>query len=65
MELEPEDEADDADNEPSLGSFDRLTNQDKSWRQQSEWAFVDGEHDDCDLEDDDPDEAKLQPAVMS
>lgn len=66
MEREPEDEGDDAEDEPSLGSFDRMTDQERSWRQQSLWAFpaVDGEQDDCDREDDDPDELKLQPAVM-
>jgi hypothetical protein len=32
MELEREDEADDADDEPSLGSFDRMTGDSKSWR---------------------------------
>ena len=31
MELEPEDEADDSDDEPSLGSFDRMTDQSKPW----------------------------------
>jgi len=29
MELEPEDEADDAEHEPSLGSCDRMTDQTK------------------------------------
>jgi hypothetical protein len=66
MEQEPEDEADDSDLEPSLGSFDRMTNQEKAWRTQSLYAYpaVDGEHDDCDSEDADPDECKLQPAEM-
>lgn len=52
MELEPEDEADDAEDEPSLGSFDQMANQEKSWRTQSLWAFpaVDGEHDTADAE---------------
>jgi hypothetical protein len=56
MEREPEDEDDTADAEPSLGSFDRMTNQDKSWRRTSLWAFpaVDGEQDDADREDSDP-----------
>jgi hypothetical protein len=42
-----------------------MTNQEKSWRTQSMWAFpaVDAEQDDCDREDCDPDECKLQPAV--
>jgi hypothetical protein len=52
--------------EPSLGSFDRITDQDKAWRQQSLWAFpaIDGEQDDADREDDDPNEAKQQPPEM-
>ena len=52
MELEPEDDADDSDLEPSLGSFDRMMNQDKAWRTQSLYAFpaVDGEHDTADDE---------------
>ena len=52
MELEPEDEDDDSDAEPSLGSFDRMSDQDRAWRTQSLWAFpvVDGEHDTADLE---------------
>lgn len=67
MELEPEDEGDDADDEPSLGSFDRMADQSKAWRRQGLWAFpvVDGEADDCDREDDDPNEAKQQPPEMS
>ncbi len=43
--------------EPSLGSFDRITNQGDAWRQGSGgWhAFeVDAEKDDCDKEDSDP-----------
>lgn len=66
MELEPEDEADDSDLEPSLGSFDRKTNQEKAWRTQSLYPCptVDCEQDDCDREDADPDECKLQPAEM-
>lgn len=38
------------DDQPSLGSFDRMTNQEKSWRTRSLWPFpaVDGEVDDCD-----------------
>jgi hypothetical protein len=67
-ELEQEDGNDEPEghDELSLGSFDRLMNQEKAWRQQSLWDFpaVDGEVDDCDREDDDPDEAKQQPAVM-
>lgn len=48
--------------EPSLGSFDRLSDQIKAWQSRDLMA-VDGEADDCDREDDDPDEAKLCPAV--
>lgn len=52
MEREPDDEGDDADAEPSLGSFDRMTDQGKAWQQRSLWAFpaVDGEQDDADHE---------------
>jgi len=52
MELEPEDEADDADDEPSLGSFDRMTDQSKAWQQRSLWAFpvVDAEQETADDE---------------
>jgi hypothetical protein len=66
MEREPEDDGEGEDTEPSLGSFERLMNQEKSWRQQSLWAFpaVEGEVDDCDREDCDPNEAKQQPAEM-
>ncbi len=52
------------DDEPSLGSFDRMTNQEKCYRQQggSCGSFsVDAEVDDSDREDDDPDEARDQP----
>ncbi len=54
------------DDEPSLGSFDRMVDQDKAWRTQSLWAFpaVDGEVDDCDREDCDPSEDKQQPPEM-
>ena len=52
MELEPEDEADDADAEPSLGSFDRMTDQSKAWQQRSTWPspVVDAEQDTADDE---------------
>lgn len=52
MELEPEDEADDADAGPSLGSFDRMTDQSKAWRTQSVWSLpaVDAEQDTADDE---------------
>jgi hypothetical protein len=68
MELEPVDEdGEGEDAEPSLGSFDRMIDQSKSWRTQSLWAFpeVDGEVDDCDREDADRDEAKQRPLEMT
>jgi hypothetical protein len=45
------------DSEPSLGSFDRMTNQEKSYRQRFGFGAdyeADAELDDCDREDDDP-----------
>lgn len=43
------------DSEPSLGSFDRMVNQDKSWRTGLvEPVETDAEQDDSDKEDDDP-----------
>src|SRR5476651_1455088 len=36
MELEPEDEADDSEMEPSLGSFERVVDQSKAWQQRGE-----------------------------
>jgi hypothetical protein len=50
-DLEPADEADDTDKEPSLGSFDGLTNQVAAWEQCS-WYGNDCELDDCDFEED-------------
>jgi hypothetical protein len=67
MELEDDGDLEQVgDDEPSLGSFDRMPDQDKSWRQVSIWAFpeIDGEVDDCDREDCDPDEHKQQPPEM-
>jgi hypothetical protein len=67
MELEPVDDDGGEGAEPSLGSFDRMTDQSKSWRTcGSVWAFpeVDGEVDDADREDDDPNEAKQQPPEL-
>jgi hypothetical protein len=52
------------DDEPSLGSFDRMMNQEKSYRQTFGEADIDGEQHDADREDDDPDEAKQQPPEM-
>jgi hypothetical protein len=68
IDCKPEDEdgvGEDA--EPSLGSFDRMTDQSKAWQQRSEWAFLacDAEQDDCDREDDDPNEAKRHPPEMA
>jgi hypothetical protein len=56
MELEGVDEdGPGEDTEPSLGSFDRMTDQSKSWRQGHLWdvAEVDAEQDEADREDDD------------
>ena len=59
-ECEPSEDA-----EPSLGSFNRMTNQDHAYRQ-SGWhqPGSDLELDDCDREVDDPDEAKQQAPEM-
>lgn len=57
-ECEPPEDA-----EPSLGSFDRITDQTRAWR--SGVHFLDAEQDDCDREDDDPDEEKQQPLEMT
>jgi hypothetical protein len=52
MEMEPEDEADDAESEPSLGSLDRMQNQ-------TRWGV--GNTDDCEGEHDgrEPDETGI------
>jgi hypothetical protein len=53
MEREPDDpEEDGGDTEPSLGSFDRMADQSKAWRQQAgELCYsVDAEQDDADSE---------------
>ena len=72
-ELEQEDGNDEPEghDEPSLGSFDRMTHQEKSWRSVDRspdlygWSQgIDNEQDDCDYEDADPDEAKQQPLEM-
>jgi hypothetical protein len=61
-ELEDDDDREEVgDTEPSLGSFDRMTNQENSYRLGC--AETDAELDDCDREDD-PDEAKHQPLEM-
>ncbi|MCK1447248.1 hypothetical protein IVB34_40190 [Bradyrhizobium sp. 2] len=53
---------DGGDTEPSLGSFDRMTNQEKSYRQVSHCAFlpVDGEKDDA---DDEPSLGSCEPSL--
>ncbi len=53
MEREPDDEGDEAELEPSLGSFDRMVDQSKAWRQGNllEPPEVDAELDDCDDEE--------------
>jgi hypothetical protein len=50
--------------EPWPGSFDRMANQEKAWKQYGFHA-VDAEQDDCDREDDDPKEAKQQLPEMT
>jgi hypothetical protein len=52
MEREPEDEGDDSEIEPSLGSFDRMADQSKAWTQKhGELCFsIDAEQDDVDNE---------------
>jgi hypothetical protein len=61
LELEPEDEAD-ADDEPSLGSFDRMTGESKSCRLRLwDTPGIDAERDDGDRKEVDPNEAKQQP----
>ncbi|MBR1362943.1 hypothetical protein [Bradyrhizobium ottawaense] len=55
------DECEPEENEPSLGSPDRVIDQTR-WCAGSK---DDIELDDCDREDDDPDEAKQQPLVMA
>jgi hypothetical protein len=61
MEREPDDEGDESEIEPSLGSFDRMADQSKAWRQSAgELCFsIDAEQDDADNEDSDPAEASL------
>ena len=59
--MELEDSIDDnpqgegGDDEPSLGSFDRMADQSKAWTSRDPMAAMrDGEQDDCDHEDSDP-----------
>jgi hypothetical protein len=56
MELEPEDEADDSEAEPSLGSFERVVDQSKAWRQRGEF---------CSGNDVEKDEADAEPSLGS
>lgn len=64
-DLEEDDREEVGDDEPSLGSFDRMTDQDMSWRQRlRDIPEYDAEQDDCDSEDADPDEDKQQPPEM-
>jgi hypothetical protein len=52
MEREPDDDEPEADIEPSLGSFDRMADQRKSWLQRGEHCGVnDLEQDDADNEE--------------
>ena len=51
------------DDEPSLSSFDRLSNQLHGWKSRG-WG-VDCELDRCDDEDSDPREAALQPVSLN
>lgn len=72
IDCEPcDDDGEGEDAEPSLGSFDRMTDQSKSWRKVERdtdiYGYsggVDLEQDDCDFEDCDPNEAKQQPPEM-
>ncbi len=60
-ELEDDDDREEVgDNEPSLGSFDRLTDQEKSWRQGGLWEVpeIDAE---LDTSDDEPSLGSLDP----
>jgi hypothetical protein len=52
MERELENEGDDAEDEPSLGSFDQMTDQSKAWshRAGDVWNEVDLEEDDAEAE---------------
>jgi hypothetical protein len=54
----------DPDAEPSLGSFDRMSDQIKAWSHRG-WGDVDMELDRCDDEDADPAERSEQPAEMA
>lgn len=61
-ELEDDDDREEVgDAEPSLGSFDRIGNQEHAWRSSGD---LDAEQDDCDRENNDPNEEKQQPPEM-
>jgi hypothetical protein len=72
MELEPcDDDGEGEDAEPSLGSFDRIVDQEKAWSKIYRnpdihgWSVgVDLEQDDADYEDCDPNGEKQQPPEM-
>lgn len=58
----------DTDAEPSLGSFDRAVNQVTAWKTTTGYGSgydVDCELDQCDHEDSDPAEGKLQPLSLN
>lgn len=64
MEREPEDETDDSELEPSLGSFDRMADQSKAWQQRGEFCSgSDTEQDDSDHEDSDPGELSEESGI--
>ena len=54
--MEPEDEADDSEMEPSLGSFERVVDQSKAWQQRGEF---------CSGNDAEQDEADAEPSLGS
>jgi len=56
MELEPEDEADDSEMEPSLRSFELVVDQSKAWQQRGEF---------CSGDDAEQDEADTEPSLGS
>ena len=64
-ELEDDEDREEAgDTEPSLGSFDRMMNQEKSYCQQGGCFDTEAQQDDCDREDGDQNEAEDQPLEM-
>jgi len=59
-ECEPPEDA-----EPSLGSFDRMTNQEKSYRQVSEWCLPPGSDLEHDSADDEPSLGSCDPSMWA